>query len=302
MDVFHASSCRRTAQAAGTRVAVCMDIARDTSMSTETGSWPNPFSPLIRYSYLIRQLVARDMKSRFRRSSLGLLWLVVSPLLLLTGYTLVFGVLLKARWGGAGSSVEFALVLFSGLIFYNFFSEVIGRSPSLLYDNQPFVKRMVFPLEVLNWSLLLSAAINFFIGLLTWCVFYLVVHKSLPATLPLILLVFIPFAVFALGCSWLLSAYSVYHPDAEHVVPILLLLTMFISPLFFPVESLPEGFRSVLQFNPLSHVLEQARAVLIGGRAPDVTTIAAGTAIALLTAWLGHASFMGNRDGFADAL
>ena len=262
----------------------------------------SPYLLLNKYAYLIRQLVARDMKSRFRRSSLGLLWLVVSPLLLLTGYTLVFGVLLKSRWGGAGSSVEFALVLFSGLIFYNFFSEVIGRSPSLLYDNQPFIKRMVFPLEVLNWSLLLSATINFFIGLLTWCLFYLVIHKSLPGTLPWILVIFLPFAVFVLGCSWLLSSYSAFHPDAEHVIPILLLLTMFISPLFFPVESLPESFRAVLQFNPLSHVLEQARGVLIGGRPPEFKVVLLGTGLALLVAGLGHASFMGNRDGFADAL
>lgn len=261
-----------------------------------------PFGPLARYSYLVRQLVWRDLSAKFRRSSLGMLWIVLSPLMLLAGYTLVFGVLLQARWGGAGSSLEFALVLYSGLIFYTFFSEVIGRSPGLIHANQPYVKKMVFPLEVLNWSALLSASVNFLVGLLSWMVFCLFVKKGLPVSILWLPLVFVPFALFTLGCSWLLSGYAVFHPDAEHVVPIVLLLLMFLSPLFFPVEALPEQFRAVLQFNPLSYVLEEGRAVLIGGRAPDMTVVAIGWVVGLLVAWLGYASFMGNREGFSDAI
>lgn len=260
------------------------------------------FAPLIKYGYLIRQLVRRDLNGKFRRSTLGLAWMVLNPLLLLAGYTLVFGVLLKARWGGAGTSMEFALVLYSGLIFYNFFAEVIGRSPGLIYNNQPYVKKMLFPLEVLNWSVVLSASINFFISLMTWVVFALLVKKGVPMTIFWMPLVFAPFAIFTLGCSWLLSGYSVFHPDAEHVIPIVLLLMMFLSPLFFPVESLPENFRGILHFNPLSYVLEEGRGILIGNRAPNPLILASGWILSLLVAWLGHASFMGNREGFADAL
>src|SRR5690606_15655936 len=166
-----------------------------------------PYGPLVRYGYLVRQLVWRDLSGKFRRSSLGMLWIVLSPLMLLAGYTLVFGVLLKARWGGAGSSLEFALVLYAGLIFYTFFSEVIGRSSGLIHANQPYVKKMVFPLEVLNWSTLLSAAVNFLVGLLSWMVFCLLVKKGLPASILWLPLVFVPFALFTLGCSWLLSGY-----------------------------------------------------------------------------------------------
>lgn len=261
-----------------------------------------PFVPLSRYGYLIRQLVRRDLNGKFRRSTLGLAWMVLSPLLLLAGYTLVFGVLLRARWGGAGTSMEFALVLYSGLIFYNFFADVIGRSPGLIYGNQPYVKKMVFPLEVLNWAVMLSASINFIIGLLTWVVFALFVKKAIPLTMLWMPLVFAPFAIFTLGCSWLLSSYSVFHPDAEHVVPIVLLLMMFLSPLFFPVESMPENFRSLLHFNPLSFVLEEGRGILIAGRAPDPMVVACGWGGSILIAWLGYASFMSNREGFSDAI
>lgn len=262
----------------------------------------DPFLALAKYRYLVRQLVKKELTTKFRRSALGFVWIVLSPLLLLGGYTLVFGVLMKARWGGAGTSSEFALVLFSGLIFYNFFGEVIAKSPALIYGNQPYVKKMVFPLEVLNWSVVLSASVNFVIGLLTWIIFCLVVKKSLPVTILWLPVVFVPFALFTLGCSWLLSGYSVFHPDAEHVVPIVLLLMMFLSPLFFPVESLPENFRAVIHYNPLTYVLEEARGVMIGERAPDGTVIAIGTAVGVAVAWLGYASFVGNREGFADAV
>ncbi len=268
-------------------------------------SFPSPVEPvltLVKHRYLIRQLVKRELTTKFRRSSLGFLWIVLSPLLLLGGYTLVFGVLMKARWGGAGTSGEFALVLFSGLIFYNFFGEVMAKSPTLIYGNQPYVKKMVFPLEVLNWSVVLSASVNFAIGFLTWVIFCLVVKKSLPMTVLWVPLVFIPFALFTLGCSWLLSGYSVFHPDAEHVVPIVLLLLMFLSPLFFTVDSLPENFRVVIQYNPLTYVLEEARGVMIGGRSPDGMVVGVGAAVAVAMAWLGYASFTGNREGFADAV
>lgn len=261
-----------------------------------------PFIALYRYGYLIRQLVRRDLNAKFRRSTLGLAWMVLSPLLLLAGYTLVFGVLLKARWGGAGTSMEFALVLYAGLIFYNFFADVIGRSPGLIYGNQPYVKKMVFPLETLNWAAMLSASVNFVISLLTWVVFALFVKKALPLTILWMPLVFLPFAIFTLGCSWLLSGYSVFHPDAEHVVPIVLLLMMFISPLFFPVESMPGNFSLLLHFNPLSYVLEEGRGILIAGRTPDPMVLVCGWGGAMLMAWLGYASFMSNREVFSDAI
>jgi len=261
-----------------------------------------PFVPLLKYGYLIRQLVMRDLNGKFRRSTLGLAWMVLSPLLLLAGYTLVFGVLMKSRWGGAGTSMEFALVLYSGLIFYNFFADVIGRSPSLIYGNQPYVKKMVFPLETLSWSVVLSASINFVISLATWIAFALAVKKTVPLTILWMPLVFAPFAIFTLGCSWLLSGYSVFHPDAEHIIPIVLLLMMFVSPLFFPVESMPENFRGWLHFNPLSYVLEEGRGILIGDRAPSAKVLCAGWVVSILVAWLGYASFMGNREGFSDAI
>lgn len=262
----------------------------------------NIFLPLFKYRYLLQQLVLKDINSKFRRSSLGVAWMIVSPLLLLAGYTIVFGVFLKSRWGGAGNSIEFALVLYAGLIFYNFFSEVIGRSPGLIYSNQPYVKKMIFPLEVLSWSVILSATINFIMSFFVWSVFCLVVKNSIPLTALWLPVIFIPFLLFTLGCSWLLSGYAVFHSDVEHVIPIVLMLMMFVSPLFFSVEGLPEAFRNIVMYNPMTYILEEGRGILITGRPPKTDVLIISYIISLLIAWLGHASFMGNRKGFADAI
>lgn len=258
--------------------------------------------PLRTHRYLLWQLVQREIYGKYRRSRYGLLWILGQPLLLLLGYTLVFGVFLQARWGGAGNSSEFALVLFSGLIFYNFFGEVISRSTGLINANVPYVKKMVFPLEALNWSVAAAGTIHAGFSLLVWIVFSLIIYGSVPLTILWVPVVFAPFFLFTLGCGWLLSAYSVFRPDAEHVVPVVLLLLMFLSPLFYSVQSLPEDFQVVMQFNPLTYVFEEARRVMIGGQAPDFRVLAIGGAVSVAVAWLGLASFMGNREKFADAI
>ncbi len=270
-------------------------------MATRPSLW-SVFGPLFQHRYLLQQLVQREIYGKYKRSRYGLLWIFVQPLLLLLGYTLVFGVFLKARWGGAGSSTEFALVLFSGLIFYNFFGEVISRSPGLVHSNEPFVKKMVFPLHVLNWSVVAAAAVHAAFSLGVWIIFSMFIHGSVPLAMLWLPVVFAPFFLFVLGCSWLLSAYGVFHPDTEHVVPVCLLLLMFLSPLFYSVDSLPERFRLVMDFNPLTYVFEEARRVMISGRAPDFRVLGIGSAVGLAVAWLGLASFMGNRENFADAI
>lgn len=260
------------------------------------------FRPLRRHRYLLQQLVQREIYGKYRRSKFGLFWILGQPILLLLGYTLVFGVFLKARWGGAGSSTEFALVLFSGLIFYNFFAEVISRSTGLINGNVSFVKKMVFPLETLNWSVALAASVHAGFSVLVWIAFSLLIHGSVPLTILWIPVIFAPVLLFSLGCGWLLAGYSVFHPDTEHVVPVLLLLLMFLSPLFYSVETLPARFHIVMNLNPLTYAFEEARRVMIAGKDPDFFVLGVGTLVSIVVAWLGLASFMGNREKFADAI
>ena len=267
---------------------------------------PTPLDPLRLlwvHRYLIRQLVEREVTSRFKRSRGGMLWVVLQPLLMLAGYTLAFGVILKSRWGGAGgNSAEFALIMFAGLIFFNFFSAVISAAPGLIVHNRPYVQKMVFPLEVLSWSTLLAALVNGVVSLAIWMVFSVAIRGYIPVALLWLPLIVIPLALFALGLCWFLSAAGVFHPDIEHLVPMLMLMLMLLSPLFFPVSAIPEHVRFLFDFNPLAYVLEQARQIMIAGQAPDFGVVAIGFVVGLLFAWLGLVSFVKNRNGFADAV
>jgi lipopolysaccharide transport system permease protein len=262
----------------------------------------DPLRLLWKYRYLIGQLVEREMSAKYKRSRGGLLWIVLQPLLMLVGYTLAFGVILKSRWAGAGNSIEFALIMFAGLIIFNFFSSVIAAAPGLILQNKPYVQKMVFPLEVLPWSTTLTALLNAGVSLAIWIVFSVAIRGYVPLTLAWLPLIVIPLMLFALGCCWFMAAAGVFHPDIEHLVPMFLLMLMLLSPVFFPASAIPLRFRPVFDLNPMVYVLEQARQVMFYGKAPDFGMLAIGWAAGLLFAWLGLISFLKNRDGFADAV
>lgn len=278
-------------------------LRSETSMSGR--AWPAPLAALqvlLQQRHLIAQLARKEIHAKYRKSSFGLLWLLLTPICLVGAYTLVFGVLLQVRWGGAGSTLEFALVLHAGIMFYMFFSEVLARSTVLISSNKTYVTKMVFPLEVLSWVTVLVAALNFLVMLLVWVAFFVAIKGYFPIGVLWVPLIFIPFALFCLGLSWLFSALAAYHADVEHGMPMVLLLLMYMSPLLFPAEKMPETFKLVLLANPLTYVLEAARAALLHAQPPTLALTVAGTAVSLAIAWLGLTSFRGNQRGFADVL
>lgn len=255
---------------------------------------------LRKHRYLIHQLVRKELHAKYRKSRLGLAWLLISPLLLVSAYTLVFGVLLQVRWGGAGSTLEFALVLHAGVMFYMFFYEILSRTPTLISNHQSFVTKMMFPVEVLGWVVVAVALINFLVTLLVWSVLALLIKGSFPWGIVWVPLLIVPFALFCLGLCWLLSAAGVFHSDMEHAMPVVLLLLMYLSPLLFPVERMPEEFRIVVSANPLTYILENGRAALLEAQAPDPLHVVVGLLIGIVVTWFGLASFRANQRGFAD--
>jgi len=252
---------------------------------------------------LASALVRREVLGRYRGSVMGLLWSFFNPVLMLIIYTFVFSVVFKIRWnGGSDSKVEFALVLFSGLIVFSLFAECFNRSPSLILSNINYVKKVVFPLEILPWVALGSALFHTFISVAVWLVAYLIFFGEPHVTVLLLPLVLLPLVLFIMGVSWGLASLGVYVRDVSQVVGIVTTVLMFISPIFFPASALPEKFRPLLLLNPLAIPIEQARDVLFWGKVPDLGVWAAYFAGALLFAWLGFAWFQKTRRGFADVL
>lgn len=254
------------------------------------------------YRFLVEQLVRKELRAKYRKSALGLAWLVLSPVLLVSAYTLVFGVLLQVRWGGAGTTLEFALVLHAGVMFYMFFYEVMVRSTTLLANHQSFVTKMVFPLDVFPAVVVIVATINFAVTLLVWILLSIVIRGEFPWGIAWMPLIFVPFTLFCAGLCWFFSALSVYKADLEHAMPMVLLMMMYLSPLLFPVERMPDAFRWVIALNPLTWVLEAARAALMHGSPPSLAVVGVGLALSIGVFWVGYRSFRGNQRGFADVL
>ncbi|MCG6898824.1 MAG: ABC transporter permease [Gammaproteobacteria bacterium] len=252
---------------------------------------------------LILKLVRRDVVGRYRGSVMGLLWSFFNPVLMLAVYTFVFSLVFKARWtGGSGSKTEFALVLFAGLMMFSLFSECLNRAPHLIVGNVNYVKKVIFPLEILPVVALGSAAFHFLISLAVWMVFFLMFFGIPgPAILQLPLVV-LPLILMTLGLSWFLASLGVFLRDVAQIIGVVTTVLMFLSPIFYPIDALPEAYRPFIQISPLSFVVEQARDTMIWSKGIDWEGWWVYTGISVLVAWLGFAWFQKTRKGFADVL
>ncbi|MBX7172212.1 MAG: ABC transporter permease [Pyrinomonadaceae bacterium] len=253
---------------------------------------------------LIQTLVKREIVGRYRGSLLGILWSFFNPLLMLAIYTFVFGVIFKSRWRSDNTSqTEFALILFAGLIIFNLFAECVNRAPSLILSNVNYVKKVVFPLEILPWVALGSVGFHGLVSLVVWLIAYLILFGIPHFTVLFFPLVIIPLLLFIIGFTWLLASLGVYLRDVSQIVGILVTMVMFLSPIFYPAANLPEGiFRNILTLNPLTTVVDEFREVLFWGNYPDLNRLSVSFVSGLFTAWLGFVWFQKTRKGFADVI
>ena len=252
---------------------------------------------------LVYALIKREVIGRYRGSTLGILWTFVQPVVMLLIYTFVFSVVFKARWNaGSDSKTEFALVLFAGLMVFNLFSECINRAPGIILANANYVKKVVFPLEILPWVALGAALFQALVSLGVWLLFYSVIFGVPHATVWLLPLMVAPVLFFTMGLSWMLASLGVYLRDVSQLVVIGTTVLMFLSPIFYPMSSLPLKYRYFLQFNPLTPAIEGVRGVLCWGNFPSLGMYGIYLMISVIFSWLGFVWFQKSRKGFADVL
>lgn len=255
------------------------------------------------YRELITASAKREVLGRYRGSVLGLLWSFFNPLLMLAVYTFVFSVVFQARWGaGSESKTEFALVLFAGLIVFHLFSDCINRAPGLIISNTNYVKKVVFPLEILPVSALLAALFHSLVSLGVWLAAYIILYGVPHATVLLLPVVIVPYTLFILGLSWILASLGVFLRDVSQLVGVLTTVLLFMSAIFFPVSALPENYRIFLYLNPLVLIIEMTRDILYWGRVPGLAMLTLCWVTGIVIAWLGFAWFQKTRKGFADVL
>ena len=270
-----------------------------------------PTSPLAlckslwRNRQLIVQMTKREVVGRYKGSAMGLAWSFFNPVLMLLVYTFVFSEIFKSRWGGVGgddSKTQFAVVLFVGMIVLGLFSEVLNRAPSLILGNVNYVKKVIFPLEILTIIAMGAALFHSLISLCVLLAAFALFNGYLQWTAVFIPLVLLPLVIVTTGLAWILAAIGVFLRDVGQTIGIITTVLMFLSPVFYPVTAVPERFRPFIMANPLTFIIEQARDVLIWGNTPNWIGLGVYTLVASMVAWAGFALFQKTRKGFADVL
>lgn len=253
---------------------------------------------------LVRALVKREVVGRYRGSVLGIAWSFFNPLLMLVIYTFVFSVVFKARWGVGGdeSKADFALILFVGLIIHGLFAECVNRAPSLILYNVNYVKKVIFPLEILPLVALGSALFHTIISLVVLLLAQLILNQNLPWTVFFFPFIMLPLVFTTMGFSWFLAALGVYVRDIGQITGMFTTVLLFVSAVFFPISNLPVKYQAWLKLNPLVFFIEEGRKSLVFGQLPDIGSWVMLLMVGLVIAWAGFVWFQKSRRGFADVL
>ena len=246
---------------------------------------------------LLGQLARRDVAGRYKGAAIGVAWSFLTPLLMLCVYTFVFSVVFQARWGGDLSEgrVQFALIMFVGILVHTLFSEVVNRAPGLILSNPNYVKKVVFPLEVLPVMAMASAIFHACISVLILLLALLVLNGRVEWTSIFLPIVLAPLVVLTVGVAWFLAALGVYLRDVGQITSIMTMVMLFLAPVFYPITALPEQYRWIVMANPLTFIIEQARETLIWGRSPDFAGLGLYLLVAVVVAWGGFFWFQKTR-------
>lgn len=253
---------------------------------------------------LIQQMTWREVVGRYKGSILGLGWSFFNPLMMLVVYTFVFSFVFKARWGisTTESKTDFALVLFVGLIIHGLFAEVLNRAPGLILSNTNYVKKVVFPLEILTVVSLGAALFHAMISVAVLLAAFTLLNGYINWTIIYAPIILLPLLSLTLGLGWLLASLGVYLRDIGQVIGIITTMLLFLAPVFYPITVLPETYQSILRLNPITIPIQQTRAAIVFGQTPDWIYLIIYTSISLAVCWAGFWWFQKTRRGFADVV
>lgn len=263
-----------------------------------------PIELLKKHRVLAWRLALRGLYGRYKGSMFGLVWTLITPLCMLAIYTFIFSVVFQARWGhGLGDSkTAFAIVLVCGLTVYQIFSDAVGSSVQLIVNNPNYVKKVVFPLEVLplsNYITCLLLNLGWFIIAIAGVLIFLNRICITALALPLLLL---PLSLFTLGISWLTASLGVFIRDLGHFINIVLRMLLFLTPIFYEADRIPYPVRYIIYINPLAVFAEQSRRILVYNQWPQWPQLAILFVFSVVVCQLGYLWFVRTKKGFADVL
>lgn len=261
----------------------------------------DPFERAWHYRELIRAVVRRELISRFRDSLLGWVWAIFAPLVLLTGYTLVFSIAAPVT-ATSSSTLDYAASIFCGLVIFQIFSELLARAPLLLHEHAHFVKKSIFPSETIAWTSTIRAFVYGGISFGTMLVFLIVTGHGLKWTLLLTPFVFVPFFILMLGTVWILMALGAFTKDVSHLVISISPLLMFVTPIFFNIDQIPASFRPFIRCNLVGNYVEMLRDLALNSQMPNPVLSLATIAVSLLVFIVGYRFFMRYKSVIVDVI
>lgn len=259
---------------------------------------------ILRHRYLLFEFSQRDFKARFAGSTLGVLWALLQPLLMLCIYSYVFSVIFQVKWGGQEgfSNLDFAMTIFSGLIIFQIFSDPMYRCSNILTSNSNFVKKVVFPLEILPISVVLS---NLFLNLFSIFIYFIALFiLGYPIGLNMLWtpVILAPLVLLTTGLSFLVTTCGVFVKDLGHAMTIIMNILFYVSPVFYPVSAVPEQFRAYMALNPFTTIIESFRNVTFHNQQPDWTSFSIVSLISLLVFIAGYYVFKFTKESFSDVI
>ena len=253
---------------------------------------------------IINQLTIRESTGKYKGSVIGLGWSLFHPILMLSVYTFVFSVVFKSRWGESAtqSQFDYAIIMFVGIIIHGILSDVLNKASTLIINNANYVKKVVFPLELLPIICLGSALFHACISLGVLLIAYVLVNETLQATILILPLIILPFLLLVLGLAWIIASLGVFIRDTAQTISIITLVMLFLAPVFYSATAVPERYHFLLNINPLTFIIEQSRKVIIFGDLPDWNGLLLYSLISIFIFWIGYIWFQKTKKGFADVI
>ncbi|MFK8020846.1 MAG: ABC transporter permease [Pseudomonadales bacterium] len=253
---------------------------------------------------LLLDFSRRDIQARYQTSHLGMLWMIITPLLTLGVYAFAFSTILGVDklTGSTTDPMDYVLALFSGLLVFFFFSEVVSSSPDLISKKSNFVKKVVFPLPILVSSRVMAASLGFFVNIILLIVFIGIKNNGLPMSAVYLPIVLLPIVAMVLGLAFTISSFGVYLPDIGQITTPLMRMAFYLTPIVYPLTVIPEQYRAYFWINPMTSMVHHLKTVLIVGDAPNWIQLGWFYLAAIIILCLGYALFSRLRSGFADVI
>jgi len=261
-----------------------------------------PLFELPRRRELILSLAKRDLLTRYKGSVLGLVWAVITPVVMIAIFTFIFAGIFGARFGSTSSHWDYALYLFCGLVPWTMFQDTLQQSATSIVNHANLVKRVVFPLETLPVAQACSALGNQLFATIALLLAVIIIQHRLPLTAVWFPVVLLPQLLLTIGAAWLLASLGVFLRDIVQGISLVLMAWMYLTPIIYPESIVPERFRRFINLNPFTPLIRCYRRIFLEGQAPDWSGLGYFTLIALVVFVFGYWWFARTRKSFADVI